>query len=67
MLEAVDITMSFWNSTANNYKNEIELLNNVKLDLGISNGMNGGVMVFVETVDKQGGTHQVIHNIIKHQ
>ena len=56
ILNGVDITMSFWNSTVNNYKNEVRLLNNVKLDFGIFNGMNGGVIVFVEIVDKQGDT-----------
>lgn len=67
MLESIEITSSFWHSAANNYKNEVKLLKNAKLDFEISNGMNGGVIVFVENVNKAGGTLQVIHNICKHQ
>lgn len=36
----------YWDFSTNNYKNEDELNKKVKLDMGPSNGMNGGIKAF---------------------
>ena len=63
MIESVEITMSFWDTSSPNSKNSDDLQKDVLLDLGIANRMNGGIGVFVETTDHPGGTLQVLHNI----
>ena len=63
MIECVESTMSFWDTSAPDSKNSDDLQKDVLLDLGIANGMNGGIGVFVETTDHPGGTLQVLHNI----
>ena len=36
------------------------------MDFGTVDGMSGGIGVFVKTVDKIGGTLQILHNICPH-
>ena len=57
------LTAARYDTTAPNSKNEDQLLVEVLIDLGPATGMNGGLIVFVEEIDKLGGTLQVLHNI----
>ena len=44
----------------------MDLHKEVLLDFGTADGMSGGIGVFVKTVDKVGGTLQILHNICPH-
>ena len=56
MLEQVKQTMSSWDSTTPNSQDAIQLHKDILLDFGIANGMSGNIGVFVQTIDKIGGT-----------
>ena len=58
--------MSSWDTSAPNSLNAVDLHKEVLLDFGTTDGMTGGIGVFVETVDKIGGTLQILHNMCPH-
>ena len=58
-------TANFDTTTANSM-NEDELLKEVMMDVGPLNGMNGGLVTFMETPDVLGGTLQFLHGVSLH-
>ena len=60
------LTSAISDTTTNTSKNEDQMLTQVMTDMGPATGMNGGLIVFVEAINKLGGTIQVLHNIAVH-
>ena len=61
-----ELTSAIYDTSTNTSKNEDQMMPEVLMDMGSATGMNGGLIVFVETTDKLGGTAQVLHNITVH-
>ena len=60
------LATALFDTTTNTSKNEDQLLPEVMMDVGPANGMNGGLVVFMERRDHLGGTLQFLHNIALH-
>ena len=62
ILEQVKQTMSTWDTSTPNSQDAIQLHKEALLNFSIANGMSRG-LVFVQTIDKIGGTLHIFHNI----
>ena len=60
------LVTTLFDTTTDTAKNKGQLLPEVMMDVGPAIGMNGGLVVFMETRDKLGGTLQFLHNIALH-
>ena len=58
--------MASWDSSTPKSQDAIQLHKDILLDFGIAKGMSGCVGVFVQTIEKIGGTLKILHNICPH-
>ena len=66
MLEQVKQTMASWDTTTPNSLDAVDFHKDFLLDFCTTNGMRGGIGVFIKTIDKIGGTLQILHNSCPH-